>query len=786
MGVSADGPNSPITGGVPPGGPGAEIPTVRATEAAIVRNVARQVRRTANLAFRAAVLTSIHEAVLATDADLLLTYWNEPAADLFGWPANEILGQPLSVLWPETALGQAQAAVGAVRETGHWHGEVVRQRRDGTIFDAELSIAALRSVDGAFAGLVAVVQDITDRKQAERYRLRLAAVHELESAIVAGADPDILADLAARAARRLTGAGLAAVGRIDPATGNVLTIAVDGESDSVRAGDRRPWSIAFEPLRRGEPLTLGDLRDVADRSPSAAVLAAEGWRTSVNVPMLLDGEFMGLLSVNWREPGAASAETVEQAQAVATTLALGFRQAGVRATERKAQEETARAIERLGLLHEISSSALGTTSFEELGREVLPIVRRTTDAVRVALSVIEHDRSMARLVALDVSPSAMKPGDRYALRADLLPLGGVGRVRGLDVGDRFGLRADLLPPLEAGQLHEIPDLEPLRGTADVFDLLLAGGVRAIVTVPLRAEAVLIGLLGVSWAGVHPIDDALRQRLGDVAGVVALALRQTMLQEQNTALLADLRRRAAELEDRVAARTAELTEINADLEAFSYSVSHDLRAPVRGMRGFAEAIVEDEGERLTILGRGYANRIIAAADRMDMLIDDLLNYARLSRATLPLATVNLDRVVSEAIAQLEATIRASGAKVGRPRHLGAVRGHRQTLVQIVANLISNGLTYVRQGVSPVIEVQAEQRDGRLRVWVVDNGLGIAPEHFERIFRPFERLHGMDAYPGTGLGLAIVRRGLERMGGTCGVESEPGVGSRFWIELPVAES
>jgi signal transduction histidine kinase len=108
-------------------------------------------------------------------------------------------------------------------------------------------------------------------------------------------------------------------------------------------------------------------------------------------------------------------------------------------------------------------------------------------------------------------------------------------------------------------------------------------------------------------------------------------------------------------------------------------------------------------------------------------------------------------------------------------------HRGTLVRVVANLLSNAVKFVEPGKAPMVRVSTEPRGGRVRLWVEDNGIGLKPEHRERIFRVFERLHGVEKYPGTGIGLAIVRKGMERMGGAAGVESGPGNGSRFWVEL-----
>lgn len=244
--------------------------------------------------------------------------------------------------------------------------------------------------------------------------------------------------------------------------------------------------------------------------------------------------------------------------------------------------------------------------------------------------------------------------------------------------------------------------------------------------------------------------------------------------------------ASELEQRVEDRTRALAEANADLESFSYTIAHDLRAPVRNMHVLAEALVEDYGGELSGEARDYTRRIVAAAVRMDSLIRDLLDYARLSREALRSHPLDLDEVLSAVLTQMRPELEERRAEVSVARPLGRVIGHGATLKQVITNLLGNAAKFVEHGSAPKIHVRSEQRGGRLRLWVEDNGLGVAPEHAERIFRVFERLHAQEAYPGTGVGLAIVRRGAERMGGSCGVEPGPGKGSQFWIELPMKEA
>jgi PAS domain S-box-containing protein len=243
------------------------------------------------------------------------------------------------------------------------------------------------------------------------------------------------------------------------------------------------------------------------------------------------------------------------------------------------------------------------------------------------------------------------------------------------------------------------------------------------------------------------------------------------------------RRSTVFDDTARRRAQEaLRRANADLEAFAYTASHDLRAPLRAMSGFAQALLEDFGDRLGEDGRDHARRVVDAAGRMDALVQDLLQYSRLSRADLSAVPVDLEKAVQAAVAEAAPLGQRGLVSVEGP--LPGVLAHEAALRQAVANLVANALKFVPPDREPRVRVRAEERDGRVRLWVEDNGIGIAPEHRERIFRVFERLHRAEEYPGTGIGLAIVERAIVRMGGAVGVESEPGRGSRFWVELPGA--
>jgi signal transduction histidine kinase len=244
---------------------------------------------------------------------------------------------------------------------------------------------------------------------------------------------------------------------------------------------------------------------------------------------------------------------------------------------------------------------------------------------------------------------------------------------------------------------------------------------------------------------------------------------------------EIARHALELERLVEERTGELQKTIRELESFSYSVSHDMRAPLRAMQSFASFLVDEYSSKLDEQGINYLQQIMRSALRLDRLIQDVLSYTKILHAQVPSEQVNLDRLVRDIIDTFPNghPIKADIQIIGT---LPQVIGNQALLGQCVSNLLSNGAKFVSSGTTPRIEISAETlENASVRVWFKDNGIGIAPKDRERIFRLFERIHPAAEYEGTGIGLTIVRKAIARMGAQVGFESGPGKGTNFWIQL-----
>lgn len=253
----------------------------------------------------------------------------------------------------------------------------------------------------------------------------------------------------------------------------------------------------------------------------------------------------------------------------------------------------------------------------------------------------------------------------------------------------------------------------------------------------------------------------------------------------------LARSNQDLEKKVYERTAELKENIADLEAFSYTIAHDMRAPLRAILGFTELLRRESGAQFSERGTEYFNQITESARRMDRLIQDVLNLSRVTRTELKLEPVDVDKVLRGILNSYPTFQQNAQIHVQGP--LPVVQANEAALTQCISNLLSNAVKFVSPGVTPRVEVWAERRDGAarptatpadtsgmVRLWFADNGIGIAPDQQERIFEIFQRVD--TTYEGTGIGLAIVRKAMHQMGGEVGLESQLGKGSRFWLEFP----
>jgi light-regulated signal transduction histidine kinase (bacteriophytochrome) len=283
-------------------------------------------------------------------------------------------------------------------------------------------------------------------------------------------------------------------------------------------------------------------------------------------------------------------------------------------------------------------------------------------------------------------------------------------------------------------------------------------------------------------------------IGEVLAFVFLfAAGLVIQQEMNRRRLAEeeIRGLNADLEKRVAERTAELAErakdlerSNMELQQFAYVASHDLQEPLRTIASFTQLLAKRYNDKLDDKAREFINYAVDGSKRMQTLINDLLAFSRVGTQAKTLETVRCDAVLDRVLKNLKLAIQDSGAVITRDR-LPVVLADEMQLGQMFQNLLGNAIKF-RGSDTPRIHVSAERQGATWKVMVRDNGIGISPDHNDRIFVIFQRLHTKTQYPGTGIGLAICKKIAERHGGRIWVEPSPGGGSTFYFTIAAGET
>lgn len=427
-------------------------------------------------------------------------------------------------------------------------------------------------------------------------------------------------------------------------------------------------------------------------------------------------------------------------------------------TERKrAEEERRRNAERATALAEISQSLAEVTNDPQASLNL--IARRVTELI--------GDATLIRLVSLDglhLDPVAVYHPDPETTV----------QMRELYASVRQSVNEGFAPRIfQTGQALLIPSItkEQMRASIEprLWPMLELHSVHSVIIAPLHSQGRIIGLLSVMRTQPDkPYIEEDRDFLQDLADRAALAL-------TNSSLLSDLQ-----------TYTAKLEQSNRDLQEFAYVASHDLQEPLRKVQSFSDRLATKKYEdALDETGRDYLKRMHTASQRMQILINDLLGFSRVSTLAQPFTKVDLKALAQEVLSDLENQIERTKGRV-EIGDLPMIEADPTQMRQLLQNLIGNALKFRHEERAPLIKVSARIERDACHLSVEDNGIGFDPQYLDRIFKPFQRLHNREEYEGSGMGLAICRRIVERHGGSITATSTLGKGTTFLVTLPIHPS
>jgi signal transduction histidine kinase len=625
--------------------------------------------------------------------------------------------------------------------------------RDAQLRFIELAYAlALLSVSAlAWLGMLELR---SARRSLARHAERLRLLHEIDRAVLAEETPEAIAAAVVQPLRELLGVPRAIVNRIDLAAGEVEWIAAAGRR-RVHVGPGVRYSVELmgdvEALRRGET-QLVDVGALPLGAETAALLASDVQHYMV-VPMIAGGELLGALSFGGRARSFPQ-EQVNIVREVAAQLAIALSQARLLAQvkdhaaelESKVRARTAELDTLYGATLDIGKAADSNEALTILLRKVCEYAGWV-----FAQAWLPH----AGTTRLQLGQAW------YSVEPELEPF--------RRANERLGA------PPEGGALERVGkmrrpdwvwDLQPAQNAVR-RPLMLEAGFRSWIGFPVLAEGELIAVIEFFDARLRDRDEGVLRLIATLASQVGPVIARKRAAEQIEMLNANLQR-----------YTVELEATNKELEAFSYSVSHDLRAPLRAVDGYARMLEEDYGEVLDAEGRRLLGVVRDSSLRMGRLIDDLLAFSRLSRQEPARRPVDMNAMVAEVFDELRGESRARLEAAPLP----AAAADRALIRQVWLNLIGNALKYSSKREQPVVRVGTNTDGPMVVYWVRDNGVGFDPRYARKLFGVFQRLHRADEFPGTGVGLAIVQRVVARHGGRVWAESTLGEGACFFFSLP----
>jgi signal transduction histidine kinase len=592
------------------------------------------------------------------------------------------------------------------------------------------------------------------RRSLGRHAERLRMLHEIDRAVLSEESPEQIAAAVVQPLRELLGVPRAIVNRFDLAAGEVEWVAAAGRRRvHVGPGVRYPIRLMgdVEALRRGESqvVDVGAL----PASPETAALLASGVRVYMVVPMIAGGELLGALSFGGRARHFPS-EQVNIVREVAAQLAIAISQANLLARVKEhAAELEARVCARTAELDLLHSTTL------EISK-----ARDSTDAFTLLLrKVCEYSGwCFAQTWLPHAGTSRLKLGAAWYSQH--------GRFDDFREGNERLAFAPEGGALERAWRNREPEwVWELTPAAQAVrrPLMIDAGFKSWIGFPVVADGEAIAVVEFFDTELRSRDERTLQLIATLANQLGPVIERKRAAEQIDALNANLQR-----------YTVELEATNQELESFSYSVSHDLRAPLRAVDGYARMLEEDYRERLDEEGQRLLRVVRDSSARMGRLIDDLLAFSRLGRQEPAARRVDMAALVAEAAAEARGESRAALELAPLPD----ADADRAMLKQAWLNLIGNAFKYSAKRADARVEIGAREEIGEVVYWVRDNGVGFDMRYAAKLYGVFQRLHRAEEFPGTGVGLAIVQRVVTRHGGRVWAESKLGEGACFYFSLP----
>ncbi len=718
------------------------------------------------------IFNNSHDSIIVQSIDGSIIDLNKQAINMFGFPADYHNIKIFEIISKDNDYNKLLKIWDDAKSGNNVNLDMIAQKYNSKeVFDIELSLSKFNFGEESF--IISTCRDITFRKKSEiqlkNLANRLNLQHRTDKAILGAYSQEDIMEYGITYLKKYKQCNRVTIIYFNQSELTLEIKAFAADSDTLLKKNVL-YPIHHFRLTKdfydGVPIIINNIKDIEKPTVLESQLLKEGLNSYISIPMIAGNELIGSLNMAHTLADYFNSEDIEMALEIADSITVAIKQFEL-------NSKVILQSDMLKKIREIEHNIINEFSVENIAKTAVSNTKDLMNADRASVSIFDYEKDNVVILASE------SYGKSKLNNNTLIPI------------SDFAISEEL----KSGKVYYVKDILLMDNRRQIDIDLLNEGIRSHIGFPLMSDNKIIGTLNFGSNKPNAFNEEQINIGSNIAYPLSIALSQAKLRDKiiiyNNNLESVVKERTNELSSAnnevnrlnqvLSKNIAELESTNKELEAFSYSVSHDLRAPLRAMDGFSEVIIEDYSDKLEEDAKHYLFRIRTASQKMAMLIDDLLKLSRITRVEMNTKQIDISAIAADILNEFRINNPDRNIDILINENLTA--NADESLIRILmTNLIGNAWKFTSKCERANIEIGKEVIDNIKYFYVKDNGAGFDMAYSNKLFRAFQRLHSQTTYEGTGIGLAIAQRIINKHAGSIFAISEIDKGSCFYFSLP----